>query len=212
MSNIDDLTARKKALRKEILAARRSAYSTPEGAQRHRDESEALVAHLEGFIDSHLGDLERPLVVAGYSALPTEANPMALLRTLATGGSTVLLPVYHGDVLTWREWDGVSELEASEGAKFGTEPTGEDHGVEGLATADLIITPAVAVDRSGTRIGHGKGYYDRALQHRSTESFVVTAVNPSELLPAGTLPRDEHDYPIRFAATADGIAVLTDDA
>lgn len=208
-----DLRARKKALRKELLARRRELYGGDDAAQRLHEEGEALSGVLEQFITERI-DREpgRPLVIAGYSATPTEANPMRLLRTLARSGDVVLLPVYAGDELTWREWDGHSELQVSGGAKFGTEPTGHDRGVQALADADLIITPAVAIDMSGTRIGHGKGYYDRALQHRSDDALVVTAVHPSEVLPAGTLPREAHDYVIRFAATADGIVALGEES
>lgn len=41
------------------------------------------------------------------------------------------------------------------------EPTGDD--IENIDNIELVIVPAVAYDRSGNRVGRGKGYYDRLL-------------------------------------------------
>lgn len=42
------------------------------------------------------------------------------------------------------------------------EPTGDD--TTDISEIELIVVPAVAYDRSGNRVGRGKGYYDRLLK------------------------------------------------
>lgn len=41
------------------------------------------------------------------------------------------------------------------------EPTGDD--LTDINEIELIVTPGVAYDRNGNRVGRGKGYYDRLL-------------------------------------------------
>ena len=65
-----------------------------------------------------------------------------------------------------------------------------------LDEIDFAIVPALAVDRSGYRLGYGAGYFDRLLTGRKPATFAVTA------LPAGfvveSLPHEPHDQPVDF--------------
>src|SRR5699024_11417151 len=99
---------------------------------------------------------------------------------------------------------GRSPFADSPGRGFGREPAGRRLGPDALADATLVLAPAVAVDRSLTRIGHGAGYYDRALSTVPDRARVVAVVHPDELLPAGALPRGAHAVPIPEVLTADG--------
>ena len=59
-----------------------------------------------------------------------------------------------------------------------------------LSEAELIVIPAMAAGRDGTRLGRGKGYYDRALT--SVTGLRVVVVHDEELrtsVPCG--PHDE---------------------
>ncbi|QWW20592.1 5-formyltetrahydrofolate cyclo-ligase [Schaalia sp. 19OD2882] len=77
-----------------------------------------------------------------------------------------------------------------------------------LACADVVLAPALAVDASGTRLGQGGGWYDRALLHVREGVPVVAAVFDEEVLPAGTIPRETHDRSVNAVITPTRVLLL----
>jgi 5-formyltetrahydrofolate cyclo-ligase len=56
---------------------------------------------------------------------------------------------------------------------------------------DLIMVPGVAFDRSGARMGHGKGYYDKLLQHARPDTPLIALAFECQLFPE--IPTAPHD-------------------
>lgn len=207
----DDLTTRKQDLRRRLRAARRERYGEDPG-RRAREAGQLVdrAAPLLELVDQEAArrraEGAEPPRVAAFHPTATEADVMPLAAELAARGAELVFPAAAaGRDLEWIRWDGRSEFVASPGRGFGKEPRGERLGTSALARAVLVLAPALALDRAGTRIGHGAGYYDRALLSVPAGCRVVAVVHPSELLPAGSLPREEHDVPIPEVLTADGI-------
>lgn len=71
------------------------------------------------------------------------------------------------------------------------------HDSDVIAKASVILAPALAVDRQGHRLGHGAGWYDRALAHRSPDATVFCVVWAHEFVEF--LPTEEHDIAMDFA-------------
>jgi 5,10-methenyltetrahydrofolate synthetase len=63
-----------------------------------------------------------------------------------------------------------------------------------LADVDFAIVPALAVDRSGYRIGYGAGYFDKLLTGRGARPFCVTALPAAFVV--DSLPHEAHDVPV----------------
>ena len=56
---------------------------------------------------------------------------------------------------------------------------------------DLVMVPGVAFDRIGARMGHGKGYYDKLLQHARPDAPLVALAFECQLFPE--IPTAAHD-------------------
>lgn len=128
---------------------------------------------------------------AVYASFGTEPPTAALLAALA--GRRVLLPVVlpDGD-LDWAAWDG-----RLPGGTAPIEPEGARLGPGAVAECDLVVVPALAVDRRGVRLGRGGGSYDRAL--RRARGLVVALLHDGELV--DQLPEDAHDVRVGAVAT-----------
>ncbi|HIF33471.1 MAG: 5-formyltetrahydrofolate cyclo-ligase [Pirellulaceae bacterium] len=60
-----------------------------------------------------------------------------------------------------------------------------------VETLDLIMVPGVAFDRRGGRTGHGKGYYDKLLEHARLDTPLVALAFECQMFPE--IPVQEHD-------------------
>lgn len=56
---------------------------------------------------------------------------------------------------------------------------------------DLIMVPGVAFDRRGGRTGHGKGYYDKLLEHARLDTPLIALAFECQLFPE--IPMQPHD-------------------
>ena len=68
---------------------------------------------------------------------------------------------------------------------------------------DLIMVPGVAFDRRGGRMGHGKGYYDKLLQHARLETPLVALAFECQLFEE--IPVAEHDIFMDRVITEDRV-------
>jgi 5-formyltetrahydrofolate cyclo-ligase len=72
-----------------------------------------------------------------------------------------------------------------------------------LADVDFALVPALAIDRSGYRIGYGAGYFDRLLAGRGARPFCVTALPAAFVV--DSLPYEPHDVPVDAILNERGI-------
>jgi len=185
-----DVAARKRAARAAVRS-RRHALIMPDGTDEAR-RTERLLALPE------LGSLTARSTVACYVARGHEPQTALLLSRLHDRGVRVLLPVVLADLdLDWALDEGEHDAGLGPGVP---EPTGPRLGVEAIGEADVVVTPALAVDRQGRRLGQGGGSYDRALARRAPGALVVAVVGDDELVP-GPLPGEEHDVRVDAVVT-----------
>lgn len=182
--------AAKLALRDQIVTAR-GRLGPAAIAERAALAADAFLAAPE---------VRRAATVAAYVSVGREPGTGVLLDRLAAAGKRIILPVLlPGLDLDWAVFTGDAGLRRA--GRGLLEPDGERLGVDAVGTADVVLTPGLAVDRTGLRLGRGGGSYDRALP-RAT-GWVVCHLNPEEILDA--VPADPHDRRVRAAVTADGV-------
>lgn len=159
--------------------------------------------HAQAALDRALEvtEITTATTVGAYLADDGELDPRPLIEMFENRAALVHLPtVGEDDVMRFRAWDAVSPLvEGRWGIPVPAEPS-EPHPASDL---DVVIAPVVAVDRHGTRIGRGAGYYDRALAHRLEHDGPPTIIGYAHhfQLVDGTLPRHPWDVPLDALVT-----------
>ncbi|WP_254716542.1 5-formyltetrahydrofolate cyclo-ligase [Actinomadura sp. WMMB 499] len=143
-------------------------------------------------------EVEMAGTIAAYVSIDPEPDTRGLLFALWKRGTYVLLPrlLPDGD-LDWASYEGPDSL--APGPRGCLEPTEPPRGPGAVASADVVLTPAVAVDGTGVRLGRGGGSYDRALARVGPAILTVALVYDDELLPA--VPAEPHDRRVRAVAT-----------
>ena len=71
------------------------------------------------------------------------------------------------------------------------------------ADLDLIMVPGVGFDRHGGRTGHGKGYYDKLLEHARPDCPIVALAFECQLF--DTIPMQDHDIYMDKVVTEDAV-------
>jgi 5-formyltetrahydrofolate cyclo-ligase len=137
--------------------------------------------------------------IASYISYGDEPSTSDLNTALLKSGKNLYLPRIIGDELEWVRWDGdTSQLIPSKLSKNILEPAGP--AVSDLSLIELIIVPALRIDRSGYRLGQGGGFYDRALS--KLNAWSIGLIYPDEIS-SEDLPRESFDIPLNAAATPD---------
>jgi 5-formyltetrahydrofolate cyclo-ligase len=195
MAVTDDVAARKAGHRVLVRSRRRALIMPDERREALRTSRLLELPELSG--------LSAGSTVACYVARSREPETALLLDTLRARGLRVLLPVLLPDLdLDWAVDAGEHVAGLGPGA---LEPVGPRLGVDAVADAAVVITPALAVDRRGRRLGQGGGSYDRALARRRPDAFVVALLHPGEIWD-DDLPAEEHDERVHAAVTPAEVA------
>ncbi len=141
--------------------------------------------------------------VCVYISIGDEPPTEALLGALTRVGYSVYVPVCEpGHLLSWVLWFADVQMARSRFAPV-MEPVGPRNHFSELDSIQAIFVPALAVDRSGVRLGQGGGYYDRFLATAAAIPVAAVVYAP-EVLASGRLPSDVLDAPVDYSLTPVG--------
>jgi 5-formyltetrahydrofolate cyclo-ligase len=174
------LRSRKIALRRHLVANRNKI---------NRPVRNATTGPLRDAVLS-LPEIQMAGTVAAYMSVGTEPDTGGLVYALWKRGTYVLLPLLRGDHdLDWASYEGPDSLRP--GPHGLLEPTEPPRGVTAVTSADLVIVPALAVDRGGMRLGR----HDRGDGRADPTIALIYDDELLEEVPAGPL-----DQPVRMVA------------
>ncbi|MGV0653765.1 5-formyltetrahydrofolate cyclo-ligase [Mycolicibacterium thermoresistibile] len=180
----------KQQLRRRLLAARRAVT-----AEVRAEEAAALARHVRRLV--HADE-----TVCAYVPVGAEPGSLELVEALHAVAARVLLPVVRHDEdgapapLQWAEYRRDNLVRADYGL---LEPAPPWLAADSVADAAVILVPALAVDRTGVRLGRGAGFYDRTLPSAAASALLVAVVRDDELVER--LPAEPHDVVMTHALT-----------
>ena len=149
---------------------------------------------------SELGSVEG-VEVSGYCAIDSELSPQPLFQRLEPAGAKLSLPCIGGRKtdLVFRRWRLGDPLIPG---RWGIlEPAQAAMAV----TPSLMIVPLLAFDKSGSRLGYGGGYYDRAIAQLRAAGTVVTVGLAFDQQEVDAVPILDYDQPLDWVITQSGL-------
>jgi 5-formyltetrahydrofolate cyclo-ligase len=174
----------KPAIRAQLLAKRRERAARETATQRSQRAS--LIAQQCLALSDVARICDAGNLVTSYEALTSEPPTDTLNEALVAAGARVAVPVHvvDGEALDDMRW---IDLTSRQVLAMNTEA------LLALGVA-VVFTPALAIGRDGSRLGKGKGYYDKffsQLPQFPRGPLRVGIVEPTSVF--DTLPTEEHD-------------------
>ncbi|WP_353807171.1 5-formyltetrahydrofolate cyclo-ligase [Agromyces sp. SYSU T00194] len=178
---------RKRTLRAELRERRRTLTLTERAAA-----SDGFTVQLTELVERH-----GARSLACYLSMPDEPDTRPFVRWAEDAGIRVLFPISREDgLLDWTVGEDRSEVTGLHGIP---EAVGELLGPIAINDVDLIVVPAAAVDATGTRLGWGRGYFDKTLGSMGQCPPVYAVVYDTEFV--DDVPRERHDQPVDGVVT-----------
>lgn len=185
---------RKNDLRKQAHASR--------NAQENKDELSRRI--VGAFMALH--QYAEASTVMFYIDVRSEVRTRNDLELALKSGKTIVVP--------WCNADGELELfrlESMDELELGMyrilEPRQELRSLPekqvSVESLDLIMVPGVAFDERGGRMGHGKGYYDKLLEHARQDAALVALAFECQLF--SEIPVAHHDIFMDLIITEDRV-------
>lgn len=181
VTNPSDWAEKKKAMREEAHARR--------NAQPNKDEiSREIVAR---FLATP--EYAAAKTVMFYVDVRSEVRTRNDLAGALETGKRIVVPYCVDGELELFHLENMDELEL--GMYRILEPRTDLRTVEAkkidVTDLDLVMVPGVAFDRRGARMGHGKGYYDKLLEHARKDTPLFALAFECQLFPE--IPVQAHD-------------------
>ena len=175
---MNEAEMKKNQIRKEYLQVRKEIHFKEEKA---KSIVQKVIAH---------PDYQKARVVALYRSMSSEVNTNELIRHALENGKIVVLPRVENEELVFYQI--TSSTEKLIKSRFGVEePEAKDNMRVSKDRIDLVIVPGVCFDIEKSRMGFGKGYYDRFL--KDMVAMKIGICFEEQVIKEELLPVSEYD-------------------
>jgi len=185
--------ADKVALRR-LGRERRQAFVESLSTEEQARHGEALADVLDPY-------LTVSRITGGYYPMPSEISPLPALAKAASTGAITAFPAFADHQSPFR-------FLAGEPVETGPWAVLQPALDAPQVFPDLVLVPLVAVDRSGTRLGQGKGHYDRVLDGLRQHGALLIGVGWRVQMLDASIPIDPWDVPLDGFASPDGLVMF----
>ena len=176
----------KAALRSAALAAR-------DGLSREQRAAAAQAIAARGLPF----EITAGAVVAGYSPIRSEIDPLPLMQKLAAQGARLALPAVaaRGQSLIFRAWSPNDRL------MLGALGIPEPSPAAAEVLPDIMLVPLAAFDQLGHRIGYGAGHFDFTFAHLRKMKPIVGVGLAFAAQEIEAIPALSHDVALDYVLT-----------
>lgn len=138
--------------------------------------------------------------VAGFLPIRSEIDARPLMARLREAGARLALPAFAAKdaPMTFRVFARGGDLVATGFGTYGPGPEAE------TVHPDMVICPLAAFDRTGARIGYGKGHYDRALTELHNIQKISVLGLAFSVQEVDVIPAEPHDRALDGILTETG--------
>lgn len=175
------------------LASRKQEIRTAAHANRRNqpDKDEVSRVIVDRFM--RLDEYAKAKTIMFYVDVRDEVRTRHVLPEAIQGDKRIIIPYCVDGELELFHLESMDELDV--GMYKILEPKNELRTVAAKRLQpqdlDLIMVPGVAFDRNGGRTGHGKGYYDKLLEHARPDAPLVALSFECQMFPE--IPCESHD-------------------
>ncbi len=180
----------KESLRRAALDARKAFVNMLSDADRTLLE-QRLAEHLTSLCAS-------AAIVGGYAPLGSEISPSLAMEEARAVGRIVAFPAFDHPAKPFR-------FRAGDPLNAGPFGMMQPNLKAPVVEPDLILVPLIAIDGRGTRLGRGKGHYDRALARLKRGGARLVGIGWHLQRVADTIPADEWDVALHGFASPEGL-------
>ena len=155
-------------------------------------EKKSLSAQIFSELDNS-NEVCNASVIALFISLPDEPQTANFIEQLLSKNKRVVVPRIEGEEMNF--------YDISEGVFKGAFGIMEPIATNPILPAeiDVMIVPGVAFTRQGSRLGRGKGFYDKYLSLKGFRAYTIGVCYPCQLV--YKLPTEPHDKQLDLIVT-----------